>query len=146
MSCVERNYSFFFCVFFLFKCNSFPSSCFLQSSLCSEAKQSWRCHSRNSKDLKRFTVIKGLFFPVLSCGTRMSCGSLSKSKTLERFLGFGVSYVHRMTPNGVETASGPLLSERESDVFFLEPVQGRSPTPTLLLRKVLVERWSEPCD
>lgn len=47
----------------------------------------------------------------------MSCGGLSKSKTLERFLGFGVSCVHRMTPNGVETASGPLLSERESDFF-----------------------------
>lgn len=41
----------------------------------------------------------------MSCGTRMSCGGVSKSKILERFLGFGVSYVHRMTPNGVETAS-----------------------------------------
>lgn len=40
----------------------------------------------------------------------MSCGGMSKSKILERFLGFGVGYVHRMTPNGVETASVPPYS------------------------------------
>lgn len=76
-------------------------------------------------------------FLVLSCGTRMSCGDMSKSKVLESFLGFGVSYIHWMTPNEVEPASvasfSPLLLDR---VRFFVPVQGRSPTPVLPLRKV----------
>lgn len=90
---------------------------FSNQAFCSEAKQSWRCHSRNSKDLKPFTVIKEVFFG-LSCGTTMSCGGVSKSNILERFLGFGLSYVQRMTPNEVEQHQSlrtPLLSEIESD-------------------------------
>lgn len=72
---------------------------------------------------------------------------VKKVKILERFLGFGVSYVHRMTPNEVETASVAPYSPALSDtVRFFEPVQIRSPTPALPLRKVLLQSWSELCD
>lgn len=91
--------------------------------------------------------LKSSFLGGLSCGTRMSCGGMSKSKILERFLGFVVSYVHRMTPNEVETASVAPYSPALSDpVRFFEPVQIRSPTPALPLRKVLLHSWSELCD
>ena len=87
---------------------------------------------------KPFTVIKELFFLVLSCGTTMSCGSMSKSKILERFFGIGVSYVQRMTPNRVETASVALYAPALSNtVRFFEPVLGRRPTPVFPSAKLM---------
>lgn len=105
-------------LFCFFECSHFHSSCFLQSGLCSKAKPSWRCHSSNSwnplRSLKRS-------FLVLSCGTTMSCGGVSKSKIVERLLGFAQSYIQRMTPNGVERHQSlrtPLRTETLSRIFW----------------------------
>lgn len=77
-------------------------------------------------------------FLVLSCGTRLSCGDMSKSKVLERFLGFVVSYIYRMTPNEVETASvapcSPLLLFR---VWFFCASSGKKPNTSVAFEESL---------